>query len=256
MPPLSLRNSQNKFDLIKRIIPLFKVRTVSEKKIIESLRNITGYTPVNIDLYKQAFIHSSKGLKKTDISYNNERLEFLGDSVLGAIISEYLFKKFPNKDEGFLTQLRSKMVNGQHLHQLALKLGIDEILNTNLSKKDKLKSSALGDAFEALIGAFYIDHGYERTRRFIIKKIIILHMDMDDLLKTDNDFKSQLQVYCQKNKLKLRYNSEEDVSKVNGRFFRVNVVINDHAYESFEHISKRTAEQKAAQLALERINHG
>lgn len=242
--------------MIKRIIPLFKVRTVSEKKIIESLRNITGYTPVNIDLYKQAFIHSSKGLKKTDISYNNERLEFLGDSVLGAIISEYLFKKFPNKDEGFLTQLRSKMVNGQHLHQLALKLGIDEILNTNLSKKDRLKSSALGDAFEALIGAFYIDHGYERTRRFVIKKIIILHMDMDDLLKTDNDFKSQLQVYCQKNKLTLRYNSEEDVSKVNGKFFRVNVVINDHAYESFEHFSKRTAEQKAAQLALERINHG
>ncbi len=242
--------------MIKRIIPLFKVKTVSEKKFIESLKNITGFTPVNVDLYKQAFIHSSKGLKKTEISYNNERLEFLGDSVLGSIISDYLFKKFPNRDEGFLTQLRSKMVNGQHLHQLALKLGIDEILSTNLSKKDKLKSSALGDAFEAMIGAFYLDHGYERTKRFVVKKIIILHMDMDELLKTDNDFKSQLQVYCQKNKLALRYNSIEEVSKENGKYFRVNVVINDHSYESFEHFSKRIAEQKAARLALERISHG
>ena len=127
-------------------------------------------------------MHSSSNVKSSETLYNNERLEFLGDAILGAIIGEYLFKKYPNKDEGFLTQLRSKIVNRKNLHELALKFGINNFLKTNLSKKDKLKSSAYGDAFEALIGALYLDLGYEQTKKFVVNKIVKLHIDLVELL--------------------------------------------------------------------------
>lgn len=242
--------------MIKRFIPFFRFKTVSDKDLAASLKNITGFAPKNIELYKQAFLHSSKGVKKPLNTYNNERLEFLGDAILGAIIGDYLFKKFPNKNEGFLTQLRSKIVNRQNLHQLALKFGLDAILKTNLSKQDKLKSSAYGDAFEALLGAIYIDAGFEQTKKFVINKIVKLHIDLDELVNLDSDYKSQLQIYCQKNKLSLQYKAEEEIPAGGGKFYRVQVLINNEPYESFEHYSKKTAEQKAAQLALESINNG
>lgn len=255
-PLLSLRNTFNLFGLIKRFIPFFRFKTVSDKDLAASLTNITGLKPKNLELYKQAFLHSSKGVKKTLSTYNNERLEFLGDAILGAIIADYLFKKYPNKNEGFLTQIRSKIVNRQHLHQLALKFGLDAILKTNLSKQDKLKSSAYGDAFEALIGAMYMDLGYDSTTKFVINKIIKLHVNLDELISSDTDYKSQIQIYCQKNKLDLSYNAIEELPKGKNKFYRVNVVINETSYEPFEHFSKKIAEQKAAQLALEKISNG
>lgn len=242
--------------MIKRFIPFFKFKTVSDKDLATSLKNITGYKPKNIELYKQAFLHSSKGVKKPLSIYNNERLEFLGDAILGAIIGDFLFKKYPNKNEGFLTQLRSKIVNRQHLHQLALKFGLDTILKTNLSKQDKLKSSAYGDAFEAMIGAMYMDLGYEKTTRFVTQNIVKHHVDLDELVNSDTDYKSQIQIYCQKNKLDLSYNAVEELPKGKTKFYRVNVVINETSYEPFEHFSKKIAEQKAAQLALDKISNG
>ena len=242
--------------MIKHIIPFIRFNNATDKKLISSLKNITGLKPKNLELYKQALIHSSSSLKKSTSLYNNERLEFLGDAILGAIIGEYLFKKFPNKNEGFLTQLRSKIVNRQNLHQLALKFGLDAILKTNLSKQDKLKSSAYGDAFEALLGAIYIDLGFEQTKKFVINKIVKLHIDMDELVNLDSDYKSQLQIYCQKNKFNLQYKAYEETSNGTSKFYRVQVVINEETYEPFEHYSKKTAEQKAAQLALEIINNG
>jgi ribonuclease-3 len=201
-------------------------------------------------------MHSSSNVKTSEILYNNERLEFLGDAILGAIIGEYLFKKYPKEDEGFLTQLRSKIVNRKNLHQLALKFGLNNFLKTNLSKKDKLKSSAFGDAFEALIGAIYLDLGYEQTKKFVINKIVKLHIDMDELLNSDTDFKSQLQIYCQKNKLELQYDWIERNDPGQGKYFFVNVVISSKTYEGFEHYSKKVAEQKAAEIALNSINGG
>lgn len=241
--------------MIRKLIPS-AFRSPSEKKLYTSLKNITGLSPKNLQLYKQAFVHSSSNIKRSHELYNNERLEFLGDAILGAIIGEYLFKKFPKEDEGFLTQLRSRIVNRKNLQQLALKFGLDHFLKTSLSKKDKLKSSAYGDAFEALIGALYLDLGYEQTKKFVIHKVVKLYVDINELLNSDTDFKSQLQIYCQKNRLELHYDWVERSDPKQGKYFTVNVVINGQKYEGFEHYSKRVAEQKAAEIALSKINRG
>lgn len=208
-----------------------------------------GFTPGNISLYKQAFLHSSK--RET---VNNERLEFLGDAVLGAVVAEYVFKLYPYKDEGFLTQLRSKVVNRQSLQQLAVKLGIDQYLKTGIRESDKGKSSAYGDAFEALIGAIYLDKGFSVCKKFILQRIIKVHVNLEELANTDTDYKSQLQIYTQKNKLSLEYRLLSEVQKGKDKIYTVQVFINNEPYVMFEHYSKRSAEQKAAQLTLEQLS--
>lgn len=233
--------------MIKKFFPRFS-KNKADVQLKRNLKILLGFTPGNLSLYKQAFLHSSK--RET---INNERLEFLGDAVLGAVIAEHLFKLFPYKDEGFLTQLRSKIVNGQNLQQLALKLGIDKHLKVGLKESEKSKSSVYGDAFEALIGAVYIDKGFVICRNFILKRIIKMHVDLDELLNTDSDFKSQLQIYCQKNKLSLEYRLLSEEQKGKTKIFVVQVFINNKPFVIFENYSKRVAEQKAAQLTLEEL---
>jgi len=230
----------------KRWIP---TKNRSEASLKKSLKILLGFSPSNISLYKQAFLHSSK--RET---VNNERLEFLGDAILGAVIAEYLFKLFPYKDEGFLTQLRSKIVNGQNLQHLAMKLGVDQLLKVSLKENEKSKSSVYGDAFEALIGAVYLDKGFTVCKSFILKRIIKVHVDIDELMNTDSDFKSQLQIYCQKNKLSLEYRLIKEAQKGKDKIFTVQVFIEGKPYVTFENYSKRVAEQKAAQLTLEELN--
>ncbi len=242
--------------MIKRIIPFIGFKTVPDKKFIATLKAITGQTPGNINLYKQAFIHSSKTLHSNKNIPNNERLEFLGDAILGAIIGDYLFKKYPNKDEGFLTKIRSKIVNRQHLHQLAIKFGLDALLLNKLSGADKVKSSAYGDAFEALIGAFYLDKGFDKTKKFVLDKILKFHVDVEELVNVETDFKSKFQIYCQKNKLQFYYNVVEITNNKTGKTYKVNAVANETEYASFEHYSKKVAEQKAAEIALSEIENG
>ncbi len=231
------------------MIRLFKNLSKSDRQLSKSLKCVLGFSPSNISLYKQAFLHSSK--KETS---NNERLEFLGDAILGVVIAEYLFKLYPGKDEGFLTQLRSKIVNGNSLKQLALKLGIDNYLKTDLSKNEKTKSSAYGDAFEALIGAIYLDKGFEVCKKFILQRVLKYHIDVNELQNTDTDFKSQLQIYAQRNKLNLEYRLLKEGHKGKDKIFTVQVFINNEPYVAFEHYSKKIAEQKAAQLTLEELN--
>jgi ribonuclease-3 len=233
--------------LLKKLFPRFS-KNKSDAQLKRSLKTLLGFTPGNISLYKQAFLHSSKRE-----NVNNERLEFLGDAVLGAVIAEHLFKLFPYKDEGFLTQLRSKIVNGNNLQQLALKLGIDKHLKVGLKESEKSKSSVYGDAFEALIGAVYLDKGFTVCRNFILKRIVKMHVDIDALISTDTDFKSQLQIYCQKNKLSLEYRLLSEEQKGKTKIFVVQVFIDNKPYVIFENYSKRVAEQKAAQLTLEEL---
>lgn len=236
--------------MVRRFIPFLKSSRNSDRQFSATIKAITGYLPKNPEVYRLALMHSSKG-RKTDFAVNNnERLEFLGDAVLGSIIGEYVFKKFPNKNEGFLTQLRSKLVNRKQLNHLALKFGIDKILKSNIPQKEKLTSSACGDAFEALIGAMYLDLGYEKTRKFIIQKLLKYHVDVLELVNSETDFKSKLQIYSQKQKLELKYNCEEFNDKAGKKYYRVHVILGDEAFEPFEHHSKRTAEQKAAEIAL------
>lgn len=204
----------------------------------------------------QALSHSSVTTKKGNYQTSNERLEFLGDAVLGAIIAEHLFKKYPYKDEGFLTQLRSKIVNGQNLKNLALKFGFNKFLKTSLNKEEKTKSSAYGDAFEAFIGAVYLDKGYNATKKFVLEKIIKFHIDLDELVNTNEDYKSQLQIWCQKNKVSLEYKLVSEKRVGANKIYAVQVYVDNKAGVIFENHSKKNAEQRAAQLTLEDIENG
>lgn len=239
---------------LQKLLSLLNNKNLKGDKDFKSwVKVTTGFTPKNISLYQQAFFHSSVSVKRSGTTVSNERLEFLGDAVLGAIIAEYLFKMFPYKDEGFLTQLRSKIVNGQSLKELALKFGFNHFLKASLTKDEKTKSSAYGDAFEAFIGAVYMDMGYNKTRKFVISRIIKIHVDVDGLVNTNEDYKSQLQIYCQKSKYQLEYRLLSEERQGANKLYVIQVFINDKPYIRFENFSKRAAEQKAAQLTLEQL---
>ncbi len=240
------------------LLQLGASKSKGDKDFKKWIKHTTGFSPKNTTLYKQAFLHSSVINKKGNTSPSNERLEFLGDAILGAIIAEHVFKLYPFKDEGFLTQLRSKIVNGQHLKELALKFGFNDFLKASLSINEKTKSSAYGDAFEAFIGAVYVDIGYDKTKKFIIQKIIKPHVHVSELAITNDDYKSQLQIYCQKNKFTLEYKLLSETKQGANKIYVIQTVVNGIEYVSFENYSKRLAEQKAAQLTLEELQkqHG
>lgn len=225
----------------------------SDKEFKQWIKTTIGTSPKNLTLYHQAFAHSSIAAKRGGEKTSNERLEFLGDAVLGAIIAEHLFRLYPYKNEGFLTQLRSKIVNGQNLKALALKFGFNDHLRTSLNKEERTRSSAYGDAFEAFIGAVYLDKGYEATRKFVVGKIIKYHVDIEELVNTNEDYKSQLQIHCQKNKLPLEYRLISEKKAGANKLYTVQVFINNEAKIKFEGQSKKAAEQKAAQLTLEEM---
>lgn len=237
---------------INKLLSFLNQKKNSGDKNLKSwIKTTTGYSPINLALYQKAFSHSSFSGSKNGVPVSNERLEFLGDAILGAIIADYIFKMYPIKDEGFLTQLRSKIVNGQSLKELALKFGFDYFLKTGLTKEDKIKSSAYGDAFEAFIGAIYLDQGYAKTKQFVITRIVKTHLNIEELVSTDLDFKSQLQIYCQKNKLNLEYKLISEEKQGAHKIFVIQAVVNEKPYVKFENFSKRFAEQKAAELTLE-----
>lgn len=244
---------------LKKLLSLLNTKNIrSDKSLKNWIKRTTGYSPKNISLYQQAFFHSSVSMKRSGTTVSNERLEFLGDALLGAIVADVLFKMYPYKDEGFLTQVRSKIVNGQSLRELALKFGIDHFLKASLTREEKTKSSAYGDAFEAFIGAIYLDMGFNKTKQFVVTRILKFHVNIDELANTNDDYKSQLQILCQKNKFSLEYKLVKEERQGAHKLYLVEVYINGKAYTRFESYSKRQAEQKAAQLTLEqlRIEHG
>lgn len=239
---------------LKKLLSLLKTKNLkSDKSLKNWIKLTTGYSPKNLSLYQQAFFHSSVSVKRSGTTVSNERLEFLGDALLGAIVADVLFKMYPYKDEGFLTQLRSKIVNGQSLKELALKFGIDHFLKASLTREEKTKSSAYGDAFEAFIGAVYLDMGFNKTKTFVVSRILKLHVNIDELANTNDDYKSQLQILCQKNKYTLEYKLLSEERQGTHKLYLVEVYVNGKAYTRFESYSKRQAEQKAAQLTLEQL---
>lgn len=238
-----------------KIIPSFVFNSSHEKAFKKSLKLLLGFSPKNLSLYHQAFRHSSiKSVKEKQLN-SNERLEFLGDAVVGLVVAEYLFRTHPFQDEGFLTQMRSRIVNRQIMNQLALKFGLENFLQSDLSKNEKIKSAALGDAFEALIGAIYLDKGFEQTKKFIIDRVVKIHIDMASIQQNDTDYKSQLQITTQKDKKKLEYKLLNEKQSGKDKIYHIGVFIDDQPFADFQHYSKKTAEQKAAQLTLEQLNH-
>lgn len=218
-----------------------------EKKLKGYLKNALGISPKNISLYAQAFRHNSVAKEiKNGIKDSNERLEYLGDSVLNAVIADYLFRKFPYKDEGFLTKMRSKVVSRDHLNQLAVKLGLNKILS--LTNDPNLKFSSMnGDAFEALIGAIYIDKGFYAVRDFMLNRILKFHVDVDKILLTETDFKSKLIEWSQRERQEVRFAVVNENGNGYEKQFVIAITVLGEAVAQAQHFSKKKAEQMAAE---------
>jgi ribonuclease III len=230
----------------------FGKKNKEEKYIYAGLRAILGFRPGNFDLYKLALRHRSAAQEIRDGFRNsNERLEFLGDAILGAVIADLLFKKYPYKDEGFLTKMRSKLVSRSHINQLSQKLGLDRLIEFN-SEAGRPSGSMRGDALEALIGAVYIDKGFKRAEKFVTN-IFLLHVDLDEVQKKDVDFKSKLVEWTQKERKRLSFEIIGEEGKGFHKLYTVNVLIDAEVYGTGKGHSKKLAEQAAAEKACLRI---
>jgi len=186
--------------------------------------------------------------------HSNERLEYLGDAVLGSIVADFLFKKFPFRDEGFLTEMRSRIVSRSNLNLLSGKLGLDRLVES--SKDSGLNtSSILGDAFEAFIGALYLDKGYLFTKKVIVRQIIQTHLDIEELIQTDLNFKSKVIEWAQKEKktVSFQLTAETDKGK-RGKLYTIDLVIGDKVAGRGQDYSIKRAEQHAARMAWEAMN--
>lgn len=221
-----------------------------DKNLHESLHNLLGFYPSNINLYKLAFRHSSAAQQiKKGVKDSNERLEFLGDSVIGMVVADYLFKKFPFKDEGFLTKMRSKMVSRAKHNQLAIKLGLNNFIESNNDRFGSKPSSINGDAYEALIGAIYLDKGYLFAQQFLLIRIINVHIDMEELETKEVDFKSKFIEWAQKEKKDFHFETIQDGANASDKQFEIQLVVNNETLGTAQHFSKKRAEQMVAEQA-------
>jgi ribonuclease-3 len=217
-----------------------------EKGLIRSLRNLLGFYPGNISVYQLAFSHRSIS-RETDsgVPLSNERLEYLGDAVLGAVVADMLFKKFPYRDEGFLTEMRSRIVSRENLKNLAVKIGVDELLQKEAAIGTY--RSMYGDAFEALIGAIYLDKGYVKTQKFILDRIIRIHVDLHEIEQTEKNFKSLILNWGQREKHSIVFETVEEEQK--DRLIKVRLLVDDKEVAVGVDFVKKKAEQIAAQAA-------
>jgi ribonuclease-3 len=213
---------------------------------------MTGSKPFNLSLYKLALTPAGLGEETSrGFRISNERLEFLGDAFLGAIIAEHLFQKFPYRDEGFLTETRSKLVNRESLNDTGIKIGLKNILSLELGDRNFTANKSLyGDMLEAFLGAMYMDKGYKVTKKFILSRIL-LHVDLDGMITTTTNYKSKIIEWSQKENKKTEY----QVVKINGnqryREFVVVLQINDAEIAQGKGSTKKKAEQEASKNACE-----
>jgi ribonuclease-3 len=227
-----------------------------EKHLYQSVKHLIGANPSNLELYRLAFLHASASRESVSKTYkeSNERLEFLGDSVLGMITASYLFKKFPFKDEGFLTEIRSRMVSRESLNVLGRKLGLEEVIEYENQRKTSLsRSSMYGDALEAFIGAVYLDKGFSFTQKFVTQKILAQYFDLDTVVQNNPNFKSLLIEWAQKEGKKVQFTLDEEGAHHNKEFTAFVLLENEKIAEG-KGYSKKKAEQNAAMKACDALD--
>lgn len=234
----------------KKIIRLSSKGDADFSRTIQSL---TGLVPSNLDLYRLAIKHSSAAQQVKD---HNERLEYLGDAVLGTIVAEYLFKKFPYKEEGFLTEIRSRIVNGEHLAALAKKIGLSALIEHDKRQKGAAlsRSSMHGDALEALIAAVFLDFGFNRCKTFVLTRLINPHIDIDNLVDQNVNFKSQLIEWAQQKGKRISFEIVNESGSSHNREFLAEVLVDGESKGMGRGLSKKKAEQAAAEKALTILN--
>jgi ribonuclease-3 len=232
-----------------------KITSILDRREFGSgLKKILGFSPGNLKLYEIAFIHRSASFTLPNCKkVNNERLEYLGDAVLDAILSDYLFEKFPDANEGFLTKIRSRIVNREVLNQLAVSLGINKILISNINSVQPTKN-LYGDALEALIGSVFLDKGFKKTKKLFIRNVLNKYLDLNVIVKTDTDYKSLVFEWVQKHKSNLifTYNEEYDFNLKKSVFSTTLIIDNEELGEGHGS-SKKEAEQVAANQAWIRL---
>jgi ribonuclease-3 len=234
---------------------LYKLYLSPNRKYVKTLKNLLGFVPGNLSLYRLAFRHKSVAQSvKKGVKNSNERLEFLGDAVLGSVVAEVLFKLYPYKDEGFLTELRSKIVSRVNLNQLARKLGFEKLVEyDNRVIASTRQGSLLGDAFEALIGAVYLDKGYDFTKNFLINHIIKSHIDIHTLEQTETNFKSKLIEWCQRHGKDITFEQVGNEDGESSRLFTIKVLVDGETLGLGKEFSKKNAEKLAAEKACEAL---
>lgn len=238
--------------MIYSLIRPVKILFLTNRKFYRQIKSGLGFYPDNYKYYQIALTHRSASIKADDGSLiNNERLEFLGDAILDAVVAHYLFTKYPDEDEGFLTQMRSKIVKREYLNKLAKKIGLSKLIVSHTSKNN-VKKNLYGDALEAFIGAMYLDRGYLFTRKYIVNYLIGNHIDMVQLKNSDTNYKSQLLEWVQKYKLEMSIDTDID-PKQSDRFVSYIRIEREICGSGFGY-SKKEAEQKAAGQALFKVN--
>ena len=243
--------------MIKQLYQRIKLFSSSGKEFYLFLKDIMGFYPGNLKLYDIAFIHKSASLTDSMGNLiNNERLEYLGDAILGAVVAEFLYNRFPQRGEGFLTQMRSKLVNRAFLSQLINETGLHRFIKSR-TVGATVASNIYGDALEALIGAVYLDKGFEKARYVIIKRFLNGYVDLNKMEEQDNNYKSQLIEWGQKNKTEVTFQTEEEDSP-NSKFsiFVSTVEIENEVKGKGYGSSKKESQQNAARDALQSIDAG
>ena len=221
-----------------------------ERDFRKQLRNVLGFTPKKLILYKTALSHRSV---REGADENNERLEFLGDAILSTIVAHYLFMRYPYKEEGFLTEMRSKMVNRNQLNDIAVKIGLKKITLFNRFDNSLKISQIFGNTLEALVGAVYLDKGYDQTQKWVAQQIIHPHLFMQDLENLDINQKNKLYGWANKNGKNLVFETLEERMENGRRLFTIAAKIDGEVIAEAKAFNKKDASQMAAQIAVEKL---
>lgn len=240
--------------MFNRIISAIKFLFAKEKELYVFIHGITGFYPLNIDYYKLALVHRSMPMKTSNGRWaNNERLEFLGDAILDAVVGAYLYNHYPTKHEGFLTSTRAKIVQRESLNRIGREFRLESHVRAS-SHSSSHNSYISGNAVEALVGAIYLDRGYKTCKDFIEKKIIAEHLDIKELIKTEQNYKSRLIEWTQKYRVTIEFQLIDTMNDSDGNpIFKTAVLLGGVYAADGSGYSKKESHQGASRKAYERL---
>lgn len=237
---------------VKKLIDRVRLLFYKDRESYSLLYNLLGFIPRSLAPYRTAFTHSSQTTGSKKKLSCNERLEFLGDAVLSSVTSDYLYSRFRNEREGFLSKSRSRLVCRESLNNIAINIGIDKLVPPSAIGTQH-NSHIYGNTFEALIGAIYTDRGYSHCRQFLLERVFPKVPDIDNLIKADNNYKSRLIEWSQKEHRTVEFKLVSEENRNDGSHFKSEVTIDGILYGKGEGFSKRESQQQAALEALNAI---